>query len=251
MDSCCTCATLLPSLIVSPTDGRRLQCCARFVCATCLQSNKRFATCCPYCQVSTAPSSLPQGLRDPPTYTSVPSTRTMTAAVAVPPPPPYSPSPTTKSVETAPKAAKEKEASEDVLHFLDHNQDTISALSLRYRVPASVLRRANNITSDHLLLGRKTILIPGEYCTTGVSMSPCPVLGEEEELRKSRIRRFMISCKVADYDVALLYLEQSDYHLDAAIDSYLDDESWERDHPRPQSGDRKRQKGRLRPWLGL
>lgn len=33
------------------------------------------------------------------------------------------------------------------------------------------------------------------------------------------------------YDVALLYLEQVDYDLDAAIDAYREDERWEKDHP--------------------
>ncbi|RDA90301.1 hypothetical protein CP533_3345 [Ophiocordyceps camponoti-saundersi (nom. inval.)] len=267
MDSCCTCATLLS---VSSADGRRLQCCARFVCATCIQvrripclsslhpvdthfqSNRRFATYCPYCQVSTSPSPLPQGLRDPPAYTSVPTTRATTAAVAIPPPPPYSPSLTTKiGGDDGQKTAPEKGDSDDILHFLDHDRDTITALSLRYHVPVPVLRQTNNITSDYLLLGRKTILIPGGYHNAGVSLSPCPVLGEEEELKKSKIRRFMISCKVADYDVALFYLEQSDYHLGAAIDTYLDDESWGRDHPQPRLGDnagvRKRGKGYRRP----
>ena len=33
------------------------------------------------------------------------------------------------------------------------------------------------------------------------------------------------------YDVALLYLEQSEYDLDAAIQAFQDDESWEKEHP--------------------
>jgi hypothetical protein len=33
------------------------------------------------------------------------------------------------------------------------------------------------------------------------------------------------------YDIALLYLEQVDYDLEAAITSFKDDEQWERDHP--------------------
>ena len=33
------------------------------------------------------------------------------------------------------------------------------------------------------------------------------------------------------YDVALLYLEQADYDLDAAVGAYLADEKWEREHP--------------------
>ena len=33
------------------------------------------------------------------------------------------------------------------------------------------------------------------------------------------------------YDIALLYLKQSDYDLDAAVEAYLLDEKWEREHP--------------------
>jgi phage major head subunit gpT-like protein len=33
------------------------------------------------------------------------------------------------------------------------------------------------------------------------------------------------------YDVALLYLKQVDYDLEAAIQAYKDDERWEKEHP--------------------
>ena len=33
------------------------------------------------------------------------------------------------------------------------------------------------------------------------------------------------------YDVALLYLQQSQYDLDAAIAAYQEDEKWEKEHP--------------------
>ena len=33
------------------------------------------------------------------------------------------------------------------------------------------------------------------------------------------------------YDVALLYLQQADYDLDRAVEAYLEDEKWEKDHP--------------------
>jgi hypothetical protein len=33
------------------------------------------------------------------------------------------------------------------------------------------------------------------------------------------------------YDVALLYLQQSDWDLDSAIRAYQDDERWEKEHP--------------------
>ncbi|KAF4457540.1 hypothetical protein F53441_590 [Fusarium austroafricanum] len=123
-----------------------------------------------------------------------------------------------------------KEDALDVLHFLDHRHDSVSSLSLRYGVPAHALRRNNNITSDHLLLARQTVLIPGEYYKGGVSLSPRPIEGEEEEMRKGKIRRFMTSCKVPDYDIAVLYMDQSGYVLENAVAAYLDDEKWEQEH---------------------
>lgn len=147
-----------------------------------------------------------------------------------------------------------KAAPEDILHFLDHEHDNIMSLSLRYGVPAAALRQVNNLTSDHLLLGRRTILIPGEYYKGGFSLSPRPVEGEEEELRKNKIRRFMTSCKVSDYDEAVLYLEQSGYDLAAAAVAYMDDERWEAEHPPDIPGKRRKasrtQKNRGPFWRG-
>lgn len=80
-------------------------------------------------------------------------------------------------------------------------------------------------------MGRKTILIPGDHYRGGVSLSPRPVNGEEEERRKRKIRTFMTTCKVHDYDVALLYLEQSKFDLDAAMEAHFADEAWERANP--------------------
>lgn len=88
---------------------------------------------------------------------------------------------------------------EDVLHFLDHEHDTLTSLSFRYGVPISALRKANNITSDHLLLARRTVIIPAEFYSGGVSLSPRPVEGEEEERRKGLVRRWMVACKVSEY----------------------------------------------------
>lgn len=98
-------------------------------------------------------------------------------------------------------------------------------------MPAPVLRRYNNLTSDHLLSARRTILIPGSHYPSGVSLSPRPVAGEEEETRKAKIRRWMVACKCAAYEVAELYLEQSGYDLSCAVARYQADEEWERTHP--------------------
>ncbi|KAK4504623.1 hypothetical protein PRZ48_002584 [Zasmidium cellare] len=119
---------------------------------------------------------------------------------------------------------------EDVLHFLKPH-DSLHSLSLAYSVPLPALRKANKLYADHLIQGRKTILIPGEFYKGGVSLSPEPVEGEEEDLRKSKIRRFQVATKVAEYDVALLYLKQADWNLEAAITAYKEDEQWEKAHP--------------------
>lgn len=64
-----------------------------------------------------------------------------------------------------------------------------------------------------------------------MSLSPRPVEGEEEEARKAKIRRWMVACKCAEYDVAELYLEQAGYDLASAVERYLADEEWARAHP--------------------
>ncbi|KAH0499019.1 hypothetical protein TgHK011_006238 [Trichoderma gracile] len=252
---------------------RRVECCCRVICGKCIQQNPRFASYCPFCQVSSTPSPLPQGLRDPPQYSSIPPLRSRTIPASAPPPP-YKksiddddddPKQNIKNINTNnnssssisstdPPDIDEKAAlHDDTLHFLDHNHDTVQSLSLRYGVPPAALRRANNLTSDHLLVGRKTVLIPGEFYKGGVSLSPRPVEGEDEELRKGKIRRFMTACKVADYDFALLYMEQAAYDIDAAISAYLDDEAWELSHPnhRRRNGDATKVKNRGLFWRGL
>lgn len=155
-------------------------------------------------------------------------------------PPPYAPIDSKPQTAEAPGGQHieqdEKSMMDDALHFLNHEHDSITSLSIRYGVPAAALRRANNITSDHLLQGRKTVLIPGEYYKGGVSLSPTPIDGEDEELRKGKIRRFMTSCKVSDYDIAQLYLEQSGYDLGASVQAYFGDEAWEREQARNGAG---------------
>lgn len=54
------------------------------------------------------------------------------------------------------------------------------------------------------------------------------------------------------YDIALLYLKQADYDLDAAIEAYKDDERWEKEHPLQDSstGKTKARTGRSKWSLG-
>ena len=209
-EACCTCASLLSK--ISPqydtktekpvAQDRRLQCCGRVICGRCIADNSRFATYCPFCQVSTVPSLIPQGLRDPPAYSAPPSPRSSLATLAHPPdsgaPPSYA-----SLLHTVPhfedsKTASDSSSAIDVLHFLSPD-DTLQSLSLAYSTPIPVLRSINNLFADHLLAARRTILIPGQYYKGGVSLSPRPVEGEEEELRRSKVRKWMVGCKVAEY----------------------------------------------------
>ncbi|KAF2757187.1 hypothetical protein EJ05DRAFT_58163 [Pseudovirgaria hyperparasitica] len=233
---CCTCASLLSTIPPSYDEKtekpaqfeRRLQCCTRIICVRCITDNPRFASYCPFCQVTTGPSILPQGLRDPPAYSppSLPNPRYDSEEQ----PPPYSEGENVMDV-SGKKVWKGDSPADDVLHFVDHDRDTIASLSLRYGVPAEALRRKNSVFTDHLLPARRAVLIPGEFYKGGVSLSPRPIHGEEEELRKSKVRKWMVACKVAEYDVALLYLQQAEYDLEIAIDAYKADERWEREHP--------------------
>ncbi|USW49357.1 Putative LysM and putative peptidoglycan-binding domain-containing protein 1-4 [Septoria linicola] len=232
--ACATCASRFDSPLDPLSEkpllpGRDLDCCGRSICSRCLNQNKRYETYCPYCQITTEPSLLPQGLKDPPAYSPLDS-RSRTAPVsglhdeALPAYSEHQP------VKPPTEKHNHNDVSEDVLHFLTPN-DTMSALSLAYGVPINALRKTNNVYADHLLQGRKTLLIPGEFYKGGVSLSPQPVESEEEELKKNKIRRWQVACKVAEYDVAVLYLKNADWDLEDAIAAFREDEQWEKDHP--------------------
>ncbi|WPH03545.1 Hypothetical protein R9X50_00642500 [Acrodontium crateriforme] len=239
VQACATCASAYhdPQAPIAEKPllpGRQLECCGRSICARCLNQNKRYETYCPYCQITTHPSILPQGLRDPPAYTSLQNNHSP-ASQSQPlddrynthdRPPAYTP---LSTHNTSSEKSPLHEPAPDVLHFLTPS-DSILSLSMAYNVPITALRKANNVFSDHLLPGRRTVIIPGEYYKNGISLSPRPIEGEEEEAKKNKVRRWMVACKVAEYDVALLYLQQADWTLDAAVEAYREDERWEKEH---------------------
>lgn len=227
---CCTCASIIsPHPLIDtktekPLDNKRLDCCDRLVCATCIAKNPRFATYCPFCQT---PVSQEPASQAPPAYTDSPVPHT-------PPPPPQPHAATLAPPTYDPPAYDEshdikQEKNPDVVHHLSPD-DTLTSLSLAYRVPINVLRQHNSIWSDHLLTARKMVLIPGQYYQ-GPSLAPDPVDDAEETERKSKIRRLMTKCKIHEYDVAVLYLEQEEWDFGRASDKFLADEQWERDHP--------------------
>ncbi|KAI9747176.1 MAG: hypothetical protein M4579_007510 [Chaenotheca gracillima] len=200
------------------------------------QDNPRFSSYCPFCQYpSSRPSERPQ---DPPAYSSPPRSPELDSKSSAPPAYSLEPPQAAATPTEVPSSSKSGTA-KDVLHFVDPAHDSSSSLSLRYGVPLSVFRQRNNLFADHLLAARRTVLIPGEFYKGGVSLSPKPVGGEEEELRKSKVRRWMVACKVAEYDMALIYLQQAKYDLETAVEAYQADERWEREHPMASGSKRK------------
>lgn len=255
VNACATCASTFDSITAPLSEkpllpGRDLHCCGRSVCSRCLNQNKRYETYCPYCQITTEPSLLPQGLKDPPPYSTVDSRLPLSRNRADDELPAYSEHRPVQS----PVEKSSSQPAEDVLHFVRPN-DSLHSLGLAYGVPLNALRKTNSIYSDHLVQARKTILIPGEYYKGGVSLSAQPIEGEEEEARKNKLRRFQVATKVSEYvfqhdlasalilivltsipptlryDVAQLYLKNADWILEAAIEAYREDEQWEKDHP--------------------
>ena len=199
-NACATCAQRYDSPLNPISEkpllpGRHLTCCGRSICSRCLNQNKRYETYCPYCQITTEPSALPQGLRDPPAYSEASEPPVLPPSNEDEQPPAYS---THQPMQQIPEKQQQKdEPAPDVLHFLTPN-DSMHSLALAYGVPINALRKTNNVYSDGLLQGRKTVLIPGEYYKGGVSLSPTPIEGEEEELKKQKVRRWMVGCKVAE-----------------------------------------------------
>ncbi|KAA8568402.1 hypothetical protein EYC84_007436 [Monilinia fructicola] len=57
----------------------------------------------------------------------------------------------------------------------------------------------------------------------------------------------MVVCKVFEYDIAILYLEQANYDLELAMEVYRDDERWEKENPVSNKG---RGKGKQRFDVG-
>ena len=184
-EACCTCATLLQDTKV-PYDpesekplvlDRRLDCCSRTICASCQANNPRFQNYCPFCQISSTPSALPQtGLRLPPSYTKTGNTQHSGAQDN---PPPYDSLPHRASSSNPPAPPTN---TPDTVHHLSPN-DTLPSLSLSYSVPLPILRSHNALPpsgeADYLLFARKFILIPASHYT-GPNLSSPPDAEEEE-----------------------------------------------------------------------
>ncbi|KAK5945627.1 hypothetical protein PMZ80_002832 [Knufia obscura] len=187
---------------------------------------------------STGPSALPaEGLRLPPSYRD-------DEKKPLDPPPAYeSLTPRAQARLGGQAPIRPPADTEDTVHFLTP-EDTLSSLSLAYRVPQDVLRKHNSLFSDSLLVARKFVLIPRSYYD-GPPLSSPP--DPEQEERKNKVRRWMVTTKCAEYSMAQLYLKGSQWDLDMAVEAFRADEQWEKDHPMDGKG---KQKNRSRRGFG-
>ena len=150
------------------------------------------------------------------------------------PPPPYEATISTSSEEgwiSVLDLHSSSQRLQDVVHYLSPD-DSFQSMSLAYRVPAHILKAHNNVpnNADHLLSARRSIKIPASHYQ-GPSLSPSPLENPEEQERKSKIRKLMVHCKVSEYQVAVLYLQEAGWDLEKAEAKVEEDDSWEREHP--------------------
>ncbi|KAK4147045.1 uncharacterized protein C8A04DRAFT_9439 [Dichotomopilus funicola] len=144
------------------------------------------------------------------------------------------------------------------VHHLRHpphpTPDSLLSLSLQYGIPPAVLRQHNRLPADadYLLAARHTLLIPTAHITTNpkssaappgttssnssnsqetASLSPRPIEDAAERERKIAIRRFMVACKEADYDTAVVYLEETGFDFALAVQRHREDAEWEARNP--------------------
>lgn len=250
MSTCCTCATFLrdTKLPRSPKSekplafDRHLDCCGRIICAACQYKNARFQSYCPFCQISSEPSALPQnGLRLPPAYSKTGEKSLRSQLLSDQnddqSPPAYETLTPRRTSSTT--AGQPPGDTPDTVHHLTP-ADNLASLSVAYNVPTHILRQHNALYADHLLTARKFLLIPAShYSGPPLSTPPDPV----EEERKTRIRRWMVATKCADYQVAELYLKGADQDLEVAVDAFRADEEWERQNPLQGKGKGKGKRG--------
>ncbi|KAK6524851.1 hypothetical protein TWF281_011752 [Arthrobotrys megalospora] len=179
-------------------------CCGRYVCFICIEKNPRFITYCPFC-----PIKRPRKDQDTDTET-------------ISEPPPYTPNKTPSSPPPySTVTPRTINPSDSLIHYLIPT-DTIISISFQYSIPAILLRSHNRLYSDSLLAGRSYILIPRDHYN-GPSLSPNPVQSEED----NTLKRFQIRTKCVEYEIAKVYLEESEWDLEKAVEKWVADERWE------------------------
>ncbi|CCG84438.1 protein of unknown function [Taphrina deformans PYCC 5710] len=200
-------------------------CCGRFVCGPCGRANPRLVETCILCQLP-IPRDLGGDDGDGDELPGYDASLPRYAATDAPDTPEKDPS--CGVVEGGGSATATDAWSvgkEAGVHHFVRKEDSVGSLSLAYDVAPSVIRKANHLFADALLQGRSFILVPG--ATRSLSDRP-----GEEDVRKGKLKRFMVQVKCTDYDMAKTYMTECDYSVADAVERYLADSQWTRAHAR-------------------
>jgi len=248
---CCRCLIPLESFAGNPPPLQtKTACCAKSICYTCLDA----CDVCPVCrshsvkndeaQVPSYPStqasfSSAQQSEEPPSYNEVSELSNASAtyeanfnsaAANLDGRNTTSNSSYITEVDTA--EVVENGDSINVIHYIS-NRDTLVGLSLKYNVSVDEIKRANKMFSNNIHEHEK-LIIPGVKHLPK-SMSDMSDEMKQERYRQRVTKRFQLVTKCVDPAEAQFYMEDNDYSLDTAVQKYLDDLKWEKEHPSPNS----------------
>lgn len=119
----------------------------------------------------------------------------------------------------APKAMAQR-CADGVCHG---RSDTVSSLAVKYGTNPVMLRLVNKLSSDMMLMSRRSVLVPPDR-----SVAPPPPM-TEDELRDQAVRRLRKRMGGAgSLEEARFYLDAAGGDLDAALADYEADRAWER-----------------------
>mmetsp|Transcript_2435 Transcript_2435/g.6128 ORF Transcript_2435/g.6128 Transcript_2435/m.6128 type:complete len:261 (+) Transcript_2435:135-917(+) len=112
---------------------------------------------------------------------------------------------------------------EDWIEVRVTRSDTVSSLAVKYGTNPVMLRLVNKLSSDMMLMSRRSVLVPPDR-----SVAPPPPM-TEDELRDQAVRRLRKRMGGAgSLEEARFYLDAAGGDLDAALADYEADRAWER-----------------------
>jgi len=102
--------------------------------------------------------------------------------------------------------------------------DTLSGLSIKYKVSASQIKEVNHLFHDRIH-ERTALKIPINHTPT---FSERETMGLEELLKTRLVSRFRRKTSIKTTQEALYYLEEANMDIEKAFDAWAEDYSWEK-----------------------
>jgi len=118
-----------------------------------------------------------------------------------------------------------------VIHYVSP-RDTLVGISFKYNVPVDHIKRANKMFSSNIN-EREKLIIPGAKTLPKTVNDPTDEMKVERE-RQRLTKRFQVATKSPEEETKF-YLEEHDYDVEKALQSYKDDVEWEKLHQPPSN----------------